>query len=209
MARCRSGDKPLSYLMKDRLLTPICVPRPQWVMGCPKQDKRSQDLYTWSKIQLWLCNSRFYPYPSGHYISNMSIFRFSQCHCRNCSIYWFYHRDSIGTDDMTKTTQRTTKLLGYTAKPLIKDAPWKAINYWPLRWSWSIACRRCSNYIFIFDSTPGFNTLHKDNYKTRREAFKCWVLVRVILEILRYFGIYCMWPHLHHLWTPVKWLLML
>ena len=28
-----------------------------------------------------------------------------------------------------------------------------------------IACRRCSNYIFILDLTPGFNILHKDNYK--------------------------------------------
>ena len=41
-----------------------------------------------------------------------------------------------------------------------------------LRCSWSIACRRCPNYIFIFDLTPGFNRSHKDNCKTRRETFK-------------------------------------
>ena len=30
------------------------------------------------------------------------------------------------------------------------------------RCSWSIVCRRCSNYIFILDWTPGFNGLDKD-----------------------------------------------
>ena len=40
--------------------------------------------------------------------------------------------------------------------------------------SWSIACRRCSNYIFIRDWTPGFSGLDKDSRKTRRETFKFW-----------------------------------
>ena len=34
--------------------------------------------------------------------------------------------------------------------------------------------------------TPGFNGLGKDNSKTRRETFKFWDLVRLILEIWRY-----------------------
>ena len=36
--------------------------------------------------------------------------------------------------------------------------------------------RRCSNYIFILDITPGFNRLHKDNCKTRRKhsSFVIW-----------------------------------
>ena len=50
-----------------------------------------------------------------------------------------------------------------------------------LRCSWSIACRRCSNYIFTLDLTPGFNLLHKDNCKTRRETFKFCDLVCLIL----------------------------
>ena len=41
------------------------------------------------------------------------------------------------------------------------------LNCWSLRCSWSIACRRCSNYIFILDLTPGFNGLGKGNCKTR------------------------------------------
>ena len=53
------------------------------------------------------------------------------------------------------------------------------------RCSWSIACRRCSNYIFILDLTPSFNGLGKDNYKMRRETCKFWELVRLILETLR------------------------
>ena len=50
------------------------------------------------------------------------------------------------------------------------------VNSWCSR---SIACRRCSNYIFILDLTPGFDILHKDNCKMTREAFK--------------FGIWCVW----------------
>ena len=73
---------------------------------------------------------------------------------------------------------------------LVRDKPQEApvsvklIYCWSLRCSWSIACRRCSNYIFILNLTPGFNKLHKDNCKTRRETFK--FLVRFILEIWRY-----------------------
>ena len=55
-----------------------------------------------------------------------------------------------------------------------------------LRCSWSIACRRCSNYIFIVDFSPGFNILYKDNCKTRRETFKVWDVVWLIVEIWQY-----------------------
>ena len=41
---------------------------------------------------------------------------------------------------------------------------------WSLRWSWIIACRRHSNYIFILDLTLDFNGLGRDNCKTRRET---------------------------------------
>ena len=60
------------------------------------------------------------------------------------------------------------------------------LNCWSLRCSWSIACRRCSNYIFILDLIPGINILGKDNCKTRQETLKFWVLVCLILEIWRY-----------------------
>ena len=71
----------------------------------------------------------------------------------------------------------------------------RQLNCWSLRCSWSIACRRCSNYIFILNLTPGFNGLGKDNYKMRREAFQFWDLVRLILETLWYLhgGVPC-WP---------------
>ena len=42
-----------------------------------------------------------------------------------------------------------------------------------------------SNYIFILNLTPGLNGLGKENYKMRREAFKSWDLVGLILETLR------------------------
>ena len=53
---------------------------------------------------------------------------------------------------------------------------------WSLRCSWSIACRRCSNYIFILDLTYDFSILHKDNCTTRRQRFKFWDLVHLTLE---------------------------
>ena len=62
----------------------------------------------------------------------------------------------------------------------------RQLNCWSLRCSWSITCRRCSNYIFILYLTPGFNRLGKDKCKTRRESFKFWDMVRLILESLRY-----------------------
>ena len=64
------------------------------------------------------------------------------------------------------------------------------LNCWSLRCSWSIACRRCSNYIFILDLTPSFNGLGKDNCKTRPEIFKFWDLVCLILEVWRYSSIH-------------------
>ena len=62
----------------------------------------------------------------------------------------------------------------------------RQLNCWSLRCSWSIACQRCSNYIFILNLTLGFNGLGKNNYKMTREAYKFWDLVRHILETLRY-----------------------
>ena len=41
------------------------------------------------------------------------------------------------------------------------------------------------NYIFILQLTPGLKKLPEDNSKPRRETFKFWYLVRLILEILR------------------------
>ena len=60
------------------------------------------------------------------------------------------------------------------------------LNCWSLRCSWSIPCRRCSNYIFILDLTHDFNRLGKDNCKTGRKSLKFWYLVCLIIEILRY-----------------------
>ena len=51
---------------------------------------------------------------------------------------------------------------------------------WSLRCSWSIAFRRCSNYIFILNLTPGFNGPGKDNCKTRWETFEFRDLVHLI-----------------------------
>ena len=39
--------------------------------------------------------------------------------------------------------------------------------------------------IFILNLTPGFNGLSEDNCKRIQETFKCWDLVRLILEVLQ------------------------
>ena len=65
-------------------------------------------------------------------------------------------------------------------------------NCWSLRCSWSIACRCCSNYIFILDLTPGFNGLGKGNCKTRRETLTFGDLVRFILRDLTVCFIACL-----------------
>ena len=64
---------------------------------------------------------------------------------------------------------------------------WKS---WSLRCSWSIACRRCSNYIFILDFMTGFNGLGKNNCNMRRALFKSYDSVRLIL---RDFTVLCIW----------------
>ena len=56
---------------------------------------------------------------------------------------------------------------------------------WSLRCSWSIACRRCSNYISILNLIPGFNGYGKHNCKARWETVKVLGLVRLVLEIWR------------------------
>ena len=42
-----------------------------------------------------------------------------------------------------------------------------------------VACRRCSNYMFILDLAPGFNKLDKGNYKTRQKHvdFGIWCVL--------------------------------
>ena len=45
-----------------------------------------------------------------------------------------------------------------------------------------------SNYIFILHLTLGLNILRKDSCKPRRETYKFWDLVCLILDVLRYFN---------------------
>ena len=43
--------------------------------------------------------------------------------------------------------------------------------------------RRCSNYIFILNLTPGFNGSGKENCKMRQETFKFTDLVHVLYKM--------------------------
>ena len=69
------------------------------------------------------------------------------------------------------------------------DEIWKKA----LRCSWSIAWRHCCNY--IFDSTPGFNRLHQDNYKTRGELCIFWWFVA---SYIRYLTVLSLTRHHHY-----------
>ena len=59
-------------------------------------------------------------------------------------------------------------------------------SVWSFRCSWSMACRRCSTYIFIIDLAPSFNRLGKNNCDTRGETLKFWDSVWLLLEIWWY-----------------------
>ena len=83
-------------------------------------------------------------------------------------------------------------------------------NCWSFRCICSIACRRCSNYIFILDLTPGFNRLHKDNRKMRRDnisvlwfgaPFISGLTVSYMHKPLDYWGIHRAALHLEGVWT--------
>ena len=69
-----------------------------------------------------------------------------------------------------------------TVKSLIYGHFSRQWNCRSLRCSWSIACRCCSNYIFILDLTPGLKGLHKGHFTTRWGSFKFLDLVRLILD---------------------------
>ena len=90
---------------------------------------------------------------------------------------------------------RESAMLVSTCNGRFHDNPWvqytvkykthtrRQYNCWSLRCSWNIACRRCSNYIFILNLTPGFNRKGEDICKSRRETFKFKDLVPLVLEI--------------------------
>ena len=59
--------------------------------------------------------------------------------------------------------------------------------------SWSITCRRCSNYVFIPDITAGFNGSGKDHCMMTPETFEFGDLVWLILEIWQYLTICQIW----------------
>ena len=55
-------------------------------------------------------------------------------------------------------------------------------NCWSLRYSWSIACRRCSSYIFILDWTPGFNGWAKTAARRYDKHLSVWNWCAVSLQ---------------------------
>ena len=109
---------------------------------------------------------------------------------------WFQYKDDISRYWSRYYQERTVVsffVLGIllSSKHQVPSSLWYKthlsgqLNCRSLRCSWSIACRRCSNYIFILDLTPGFKGLGKDDFKTRWESFQFCDLVCLILETLR------------------------
>ena len=91
------------------------------------------------------------------------------------SCYWNWNINDVQNNEITHTPN-----LWY--KPHLS----RPYNCWSIRCGWSIACRRCSNYIYILHWRPGWNRLRKDNCNTRRETVQIWDLVCLILEIWQY-----------------------
>ena len=96
--------------------------------------------------------------------------------------------------DTCKINMYTCRMIMYTCKIIMYTC--KIIQTSNIRRTWIgneivdhsdvVGASHCSNYIFILDLTPGFNGLRKGNCKTRRESFKFWDLVCLILDILRH-----------------------
>ena len=77
----------------------------------------------------------------------------------------------------------------------------KQLNCWSLRCSWSIACRRCSNYIFILHLTLGLNLLRKD--KMEAETRNIYVF-GFGAPYIRYFTVFGEGEILHKLSSPTN-----
>ena len=77
----------------------------------------------------------------------------------------------------------------------------RQLNRWSLRCSWSIACWRCSNYIFILHLTFGFNILRQLQAETRNIKFRN--MVRLMLETLRYLS-FVYSKYLHNPYRSVR-----
>ena len=58
--------------------------------------------------------------------------------------------------------------------------PWNLLYKTRLRCSWSIPCRRCSNYIFILDLTPVFDGLAKTT--ARRDENHLSLVIWCVLD---------------------------
>ena len=59
---------------------------------------------------------------------------------------------------------------------------------------------RSSNCIFILNLTPSFNASGEKNCKRIQETFELWDLVRLILEVLRYYYLRAWYTWLKHHW---------
>ena len=98
-------------------------------------------------------------------------------------------QDIINTKYKHKAAEYATTAdwlaMKYHQTSIYKSHLSRQYNWWSLRCIWSIACRRCSNYIFILDLRPYFNGVGRD-YKTRRKTFRFCVLFRFVLEVWRY-----------------------
>ena len=109
-----------------------------------------------------------------------TLFNVTSCISWELSNHWIYNVCYKNTLLKSLYDMCIKYVYGYRQVSNIKGTLVWQLNCWSLRYCWSIACRRCSNYIFILDLTPGFDGLGKGDCKTRWESFKFEELVRLI-----------------------------
>ena len=110
----------------------------------------------------------------------------SQKFWHNVHFITISYNDNDHTVRFTMVNYNIAYKIAFSSQNMIHISPsraWYRDVCWSHRYSWNIACWRCSNYIFILDLTHGFNGLGKDNCKMRQETFKFWDLVWLILEV--------------------------
>ena len=68
-------------------------------------------------------------------------------------------------------------------------------NCWSLRYSWSVTCWRCPNYIFILALTPGFNRLAKTTARRDERHLSFGICCALYQAFDGIFVRFELWPH--------------
>ena len=180
MAWRRRGDKPLSEPMMDKLLTHICITRPQWVWR--------HMYHQTSNISHTLVGNEIVDHSDVVGASPVGAAPHDDViKWKHFPRYWPFmqgiHRPPVHSPSQMPVTRSFDVLFDPRLNKRLSKPLW---GWWFEMPSCSL-WRHCNKlHRYLLSRLPGFNGLGKDNCKTRRETFMFWDLIRLILEVWRY-----------------------